>query len=139
MKTYFLSFLFLFLVFACGGNQDRNSVGKPEDALSEKYAEIQFDQESHDFGKVNEGEHVGWYFYFTNKGNTDLLIVNAHASCGCTVPEYDKKPVAPGERGFVKVIFDTFGYSGIQYKSVSIESNAKNNTVKLSLSADIIN
>jgi uncharacterized protein DUF1573 len=138
MKTYFLSLTIVFFIVACNRGQENIQKSDLHLGTSEKYAEIVFDQDSCDFGNVTEGEKVGWYFYFTNKGQTDLLIINAHATCGCTIPEYDIEPVAPGERGFVKVIFDSSGRSGKQYKTVTIESNAKNNIVKLALTAEII-
>jgi hypothetical protein len=138
MKTYFLSLTFLFLIYSCGRSEKSNKEIDSDQASSENYAEIVFDQYSYDFGPVTEGEKVGWYFYFTNKGQSDLLILNARATCGCTVPEYDMKPIPPGERGFVKVIFDSSGRNGIQNKTVTVESNARNNIVKLSLTAEII-
>ena len=54
-------------------------------------AAMTFDKVSHDFGTIDEGETVQTTFTFTNTGKTDLLIVDARGSCGCTVPKYPKK------------------------------------------------
>jgi hypothetical protein len=99
---------------------------------------LEFDETEHHFGRVYEGEQVGWFFRFRNKGKKDLLILNAFSSCGCTVPDYNKKPVRPGEEGMIKVVFDSNGRSGTQTKTVTIESNARNKIVTLNVTAEII-
>ena len=65
-----------------------------------------FDKLSHDFGTINEGEVVETVFTFTNTGSSDLIILNARGSCGCTVPDYPKdQPIAPGDSAEVTVKF----------------------------------
>jgi len=98
---------------------------------------IEFEETRHDFGRVYEGEQVGWFFKFRNTGSVDLLINNAYSSCGCTVPDYNKTPVSAGGTGMVKVIFDTKGRTGMQTKTVTIESNARNKMVALTITAEI--
>jgi len=86
---------------------------------------------------VKEGEKVGHIFQFTNTGDADLVLTSATASCGCTVPKYNKKPVAPGESGNIEVIFDTSGRDGVQTKTVVVQSNAENNLVILRIIAEV--
>jgi hypothetical protein len=64
-------------------------------------------------------------------------LTSATASCGCTVPKYNKKPVAPGDGGTVEVVFDTSGRDGIQTKTVVVQSNAENNLVILRIIAEV--
>lgn len=104
-----------------------------------KKAIISFDETEHNFGRVYEGEQVGWFFKFRNTGSKDLLITNAYASCGCTVPDYIKEPVHPGGEGEIKVVFDSDDRSGIQTKTITVESNAQNNNITLKITAEIIN
>ena len=99
---------------------------------------IEFYTSEYDFGRVYEGENVGWFFKFKNTGSKPLLIKNAYGSCGCTVPEFSKEPVVPGEEGTIKVIFNTKGRTGIQSKTITVETNASNNPEILSLKAEII-
>jgi len=80
---------------------------------------------------------VGCIFTFTNNGDADLVISSASASCGCTVPKFDKKPVPPGRSGTIEVIFDTSGREGVQTKTVVVQSNAENNLVILRIIADV--
>ena len=60
-------------------------------------AAMSFDKTVHDFGTINEGETVQTTFTFTNTGQTDLIIVDARGSCGCTVPNYPKNSYQIGE------------------------------------------
>lgn len=91
----------------------------------EKYAEISFNQEMHDFGTINEGDVVEHSFKFTNTGNEPLVITNAKGSCGCTVPNPPKDPIAPGEEGEMMVKFDSRGKPNNQMKTVRITANTK--------------
>jgi hypothetical protein len=70
-------------------------------------AVIAFEKMAHDFGTITSGELAEYNFKFTNVGKEDLLISNAQASCGCTVPEYPKNPIKPGQSGFIKVKFNS--------------------------------
>jgi len=99
---------------------------------------IEFDTTSYDFGRVYEGESVGWYFKFKNKGDKNLILTNVTASCGCTTPEYSREPILSGAQGEIKVVFDSKGRSGHQYKSISVETNGKHEIIELSITADIV-
>jgi hypothetical protein len=66
-----------------------------------------FDKTDHDYGKIQKGSDPYCEFQLTNTGKTPLVIQEAHGSCGCTVPEYPKEPIAPGKTVTVKVRYDT--------------------------------
>jgi len=100
--------------------------------------EIVFNETEHDFGRVIQGEKVGWFFKYRNEGDADLIISKASASCGCTVPDYDRKPLSPGEESKIKVVYDSSGRSGTELKTVTIESNT-GKPVKLKLIVEVIN
>jgi hypothetical protein len=86
-----------------------------------------FVSNEYDFGTANEGDKIEGSFEYTNTGKSDLIISSAKASCGCTVPEYDKdKPIKPGEKGSLKFVFDTHGKPDKQNKSITIVCNTKN-------------
>ena len=74
------------------------------DSQTEKKPKIDFVETEHDFGIIKQGERVSHTFIFTNNGNSDLILNNVSASCGCTVPEYDKNPIAPGKDGKIEEI-----------------------------------
>ena len=78
---------------------------------------------THDFGKVTDGERVEHTFKFTNTGEADLVISSATASCGCTIPDWPKEPIAPGEKGEIKVEFNSAGKSDMVTKDITILAN----------------
>ena len=100
---------------------------------------IEFAELERDFGKITEGEKVGWYFKYRNAGESDLLISNVITTCGCTVSKYSKKPLSPGEEEELQIIVDSSGRKGKEIKNVKIESNAQNNIVNLKLIFEVIN
>ena len=87
-----------------------------------------FEKEVHDFGEIVEGEKVSYSFKFTNTGKSDLIVSNASASCGCTVPHYPTDPIAPGEEGTIDVVFDSKNRPGKVDKKVTIIANTVPNT-----------
>ena len=102
-------------------------------------AEIKFDKTSHDFGIFTESNSkVTCTFTFTNTGNMLLVIHQAIASCGCTVPEYPKEPIKPGESGKIVVTYNGEGrFPGHFRKSITIRSNAKQEIVRLYIEGDM--
>lgn len=96
-------------------------------------AKFEFEQTEYDFGTVKEGEVVTHTFKFKNVGESPLVIQNASATCGCTVPDYSRKPIAVGETGEVQVKFNSQGRVGTQAKNVTITANTKpaTTTVKI--------
>ncbi len=88
-------------------------------------AEIEFEKEIHDFGKMKQHGDASTVFTFKNTGTEPLIISNAKGSCGCTVPTWPREPIAPGESGEIKVKYDSKRVGPIN-KSVTITSNAPN-------------
>jgi len=103
-----------------------------------KYAEMTFENQKHDFGTITQGDKVTYDFKFTNTGGSDLVITNAKGSCGCTVPEYPKDPIAPGEEGVIKVSFDSKGKIGDTSKSVTLLCNVKEGAKILYIKSNIL-
>ncbi len=88
-------------------------------------AELKFDKELHDYGKIEQHGNGECEFVFTNTGNEPLIIKNAKGSCGCTVPVWPKDPIAPGASSSIKVKYDTKRI-GLINKTITIMSNASN-------------
>ena len=85
-----------------------------------------FDKLSHDFGTINEGDVVETVFTLTNTGTSDLIILNARGSCGCTVPDYPKdQPIAPGHSAEVTVKFDSNNKPNANNRSVTFTTNTE--------------
>ena len=96
-----------------------------------------FEEMEYDFGTINEGQVVEHIFNFTNNGQAPLVISNITASCGCTSPEWTKTPVNPGEKGFVKVVFNSAAKSGAQAPTVTIQSNTNPTVTRLRMKGSV--
>lgn len=88
---------------------------------------LEFKEPIFDFGEVMEGDKVSHAYEFTNTGSEPLIISNAKGSCGCTVPNWPRTPIAPGETGVIDVAFDSKNKGKVggnpQSKRVTITAN----------------
>ena len=101
---------------------------------------LKFDFDTYDFGEVTDGEIVEVDYTFKNTGESNLIIYDASASCGCTVPEYPKdKEIKPGESGVIKARFDSSGQTGKQVKSITLTTNTKNSKKIIRMSGFVLN
>jgi len=96
-----------------------------------------FEQTKHDFGMMVQGEKLSYTFKFTNTGGSDLIISDASSTCGCTIFDFSKAPVKPGEQGKVEVIFNSAGRTGSISKTVRLLTNAQPNTTELEITAEV--
>lgn len=129
MRIFFLSIACLIILAACNNQKavestadsiQTSEIAAPDTANAPAF---KFEKEVYDFGKITDGDVVTYDFKFKNIGNSPLIISSATATCGCTVPEYPKEPVAPGAEGVIRVIFNSAGKPGMQNKVVSITAN----------------
>ena len=102
-------------------------------------AEIKFDKTTHNFGKFSESSPVVTCpFTFTNTGDKPLIINQAVASCGCTVPEYTKDPIQPGDKGTIKVTYNGTGkFPGHFKKSITVRTNGKVEMTRLYIDGEM--
>ncbi len=92
---------------------------------TEQISQIVFDSEMHDFGKIKSGEILSYSFVFSNTGESDLIIIKAESDCGCLQATTQNELVKPGEKGIIKVKFNSSGLFGKQLKTIEIQSNSK--------------
>lgn len=102
---------------------------------AENYAEIKFDTLRHNFGKFSKDDPiVKCTFGFTNTGTAPLIINQAFATCGCTVPTWPNKPIKPGERGEIEVTYNGKGkFPGHFQKTVTVRTNGVTEVVRLTI------
>ncbi len=102
-------------------------------ASAQKQAQIKFDKLTCNFGKFSEKDPVQkCTFTFTNVGDAPLIINQAVASCGCTVPKYTKKPIAPGQKGTLDVTYNGKGrFPGHFKKTITVRTNGKPEMTRL--------
>ncbi len=92
----------------------------------------------YNFGRVKEGEKVVFSYRFKNAGNNPLVVSSTYASCGCTVPEKPEQPIAPGQSGYIKIIFNSEGTGGAIHKQVRVISNARPDFPLLTLTGEVM-
>ena len=148
MKTKYL-FLFLVignLITSCNSDEKKGlstndvMINSKSDGGSSKgeLPIMKFEEEEHDFGKITQGEKVSYSFKFKNEGKSNLVIASAQGSCGCTVAQPPKEPIAPGSEGKIDVVFDSNGKSGNNQKTVTVITNCEPNTKLLTIKAEVI-
>ena len=141
MKKYFL-FLLATIIFISCDNRRKDKIS--DDAAMQtslalkEITSVEIIDSAYNFGKVTDGEKVEYNYRFKNSGNKPLVIINANASCGCTVPQKPEKPIMPGEIGFIKIVFDSKGRIGATHKTITVTSNAKPEFPLLILTGDVV-
>jgi len=130
----------VFMATACNNAADRieNSAVPASEEMMEALPEIVFESEFHDFGEITEGMVVKHTFTFTNEGEGPLVISNAQGSCGCTVPDWPRQPIAPGESADINVSFNSTGRAGKQDKRVTLTTNAVPQTKVLNITSMVL-
>ncbi len=148
MIRYFLLIVFIGVV-GCNNKSDKPAntvdptlINNPATASGNPNSKdnvpvFQFETDTHDFGTIEEGEKISFAFKFKNVGKGVLLIRSANGSCGCTVPEYPKDPISPGDDGIINVTFNSEGKEGQQHKTVTIISNTIPNTYTLNILGNV--
>ena len=108
--------------------------------MAQGAAVITFDKTTHNFGSFPESEPVvTCVFKFKNTGDRPLIIHQAIASCGCTVPTYTKSPVQPGESGVVSIKYDGTGkFPGHFMKSITLRTNCEDEMVRLRVKGNMV-
>ena len=133
MKTFRLSLLTILALVLAHGLQAQ----APAAAPATEGAVIEFEKNLHDFGELPQHGDASTEFKFTNTGTAPLKITNAKGTCGCTVPQWPREEIAPGESGVIHVRYDSKRIGGIN-KAVMVFSNATNSpTTTLKIKGNI--
>jgi len=115
-----------------------NPVSADKPIKGQEPAKLSFEKNEHDFGTIKEGELVHHIFKFKNSGKAPLVITNASGTCGCTVPEWPKEPIAPGKSGEIKVTFNSKGKRGVEEKEVYVMANTIPNKTTLRIKSLVL-
>lgn len=131
MKTLVI---FVFSIFTIAG-------AVAQEAAEESNASgpiMSFEEDKHDFGDIFQGDKVEHVFEFENTGNEPLIITNVQTTCGCTAPEWPRDPVAPGQSGKIKVVFNSTGKMGRQNKVITVVSNASSPLNRVTIVTNVL-
>ena len=100
---------------------------------------INFKETIYDFGEFKENDGLKTHvFAFTNTGAQPLVLHQVKASCGCTTPTWTKRPIPPGGKGEIKVVFNPANRPGNFNKTITVLSNAENPSVVLRITGKVL-
>ena len=134
MKKLVLAATFIFGVVFFAMSQATVSV---ESGTPTAMAKFKWEKTTHDFGKIQQGKPVSIEFTFTNQGSSPLVISNVKGSCGCTVTQYTKEPIAPGKAGNVKATYNAAAMGAFN-KSVRVTANVEGGTETLFIKGEVV-
>jgi len=136
-KLYIIVSLIFFIFLSCKSDSEKEikKQDNTRQTINSGGPKFQFDELIHDFGTVTRGERVVIDFNFTNIGGKDLIINEVKTSCGCTLVDFSKKPVKPNEKSSIQIVFDSEGFRGTQYKTITVIANTNPQETELSFTA----
>lgn len=132
-----LAFILFALMIALGFSSCRKKGELPKNVkldteiLVDTTEVIVLDSAAYNFGEIMEGDKAEHTFQLINTGAKNFIISRAEGSCGCTVPEYPKDPVAPGDTASIKVTFNSAGKHDEQNKTVTVHCNVASRSLML--------
>lgn len=106
-------------------------------AQDNQKAEFKFNEEKHDFGKIQQGKPVTVNFEFTNIGAEPLILAKVEPTCGCTIADYTKTPVKKGAKGNIKITYNAAALMPFN-KTIVVTSNAKTPTKYLVIVGEVV-
>jgi hypothetical protein len=132
MKNGLFIVLIAVLAVSCLNKTDKEkfdsqqaTAGTATNVDESNFTSIQWMDSAKKLGKIVEGQNLQLNFKFKNTGDKPLIIQNVSPSCGCTVADYPKTPIAPGEEAEISGSFDSKGKLGFQRKTISVFANTK--------------
>lgn len=140
MKKIMIMVVVASFILSCTTNQNANAEERKTEYAEyvDEPTSIEFENPVYDFGSVVDGEMVKKTFTFTNTGDKNLVLFNVQTTCGCTVPEdWPKHPIAPGEKGEIKVIFNSNNRVGAVNKTIRVEANTNPTVTTISLVGEV--
>ena len=148
IKKIILPIAVIALLSSCGGDAEpkdltteiiNNPITASDKAIDEDQLPFfEFVEVIKDFGTITQGESVSMTFRFKNVGQSNLIISSAQGSCGCTIPEWPKEPIAPGAEGKIEVTFNSTGKQGLQNKTVTLVANTIPNTKVIVIKGEVL-
>lgn len=116
-------------------------VASPDEMVKEAQAKplttVALSESNFEFGKIKKGDHKEHTYEITNTGTNPLIISQVKPGCGCTVPDYTKDPIMPGQKGKITLKFDSSSFDGMVNKQAEIYANVEKAPMVISFTADI--
>jgi hypothetical protein len=142
MRTAVIVIVILFILAGCVDQPEKTGGAPAKEEIimdTSEFTTIQWTDTARDFGRITEGEKLQVNFSYKNTGDKPLVIYMVKPGCGCTLAETPGKPLAPGETGEIKALFNSEGKPGMQYKTINVDANTKDTRLhQLSFQVEVI-
>ena len=110
-----------------------------EQQPNEPTDKIKFDSYKFDFGDIAEdGGEVEHKFTFTNLTGKPVVILDVATGCGCTTPNFSRKPVLHGQQGEIVIVFDPMTRPGRFTKGVMVYTSVSTNGISLTIEGNVL-
>lgn len=123
---------------ACNGSDSAKTIDEAREQDSKQMTTIQWIDSTKNFGQITEGQKLSVSFRFRNSGDKPLVIQSVHPACGCTVADYPKEPIAPGQEGEITGEFNSEGREGGNHKEITVYTNTAAHTHNLVFDVNVI-
>ncbi len=137
---FIIVFAAVVLAGACSEKKENStdtSMVASDSIATKPLTSIAFADTVHEFGTIKEGEKVSYTFKYKNTGNNPLILEDVRPSCGCTLPEWTKDPIAPGGEGLIKVVYNSEGRPGEFHKTITVIANTAAEVVLLKIQGKV--
>lgn len=104
---------------------------------SESGPKMDVESTTHNFGKIPQSIPAKYKFTISNSGNEPLIIQNVQKTCGCTVTDWTKDPIMPGESGYVTAQYNAARMGSFK-KPITVISNATNSPLRLHFKGEVV-
>lgn len=102
-------------------------------------AQLVFEPDRHDFGTIREADgKVSCTFTGVNRGTKPVVLLDVVASCGCTVPEYSRKPILAGDSTRIVVTYDPENRPGSFSKELAVYSSDRRKIAALTIGGTVV-
>lgn len=125
-KRLYLIAVCAIVIASCSDNsaaENDNAATAGGEAKTKQMTTMQWIDSVQNYGNIKEGQKLAISFRFKNSGSKPLIIESVAPSCGCTVADYPKEPIAPGAEGEITGEFDSNGREGLQHKEITVKAN----------------
>jgi len=96
-----------------------------------------FTTETIDLGKVKQGVPATAKFMVSNIGKDPLIIEQANPTCGCTISNYTKEPIAPGKTGEINATYNAAGVSHFE-KTLTVKFAGVDEIKSIKITGDVL-
>jgi hypothetical protein len=129
-RSFFVS-VAVVLFASCGSADTTVDIEAAREAGSKQLTTVQWIDSVRNYGKIIAGQKLAVSFRFKNTGDKPLVIESVKPACGCTVADYPKQPLKPGDEGEITGEFDSEGREGQQHKEITVTTNTPGHTQRL--------